>query len=183
MAKLIFRYGAMGSSKSASALMLHHNFISKGKKAILVKPFYDQRDGKYVRSGCGLKHECACETTMLNVVHDTNPDLIIVDEAQFADIGLCKILVNLVDVQNFDVVCYGLRTDFQGNLFEGSKYLLAHADKIEELKTICWCGKKCTHTLRIDANGEVVTQGNQIACGINYISVCRKHFNERCGRA
>jgi len=183
MAKLIYRYGVMGSSKSASALMLYHNFTERGKTVYLVKPQCDTRDGRMVKSSCGLEYEAMTIGDVLyEIRHQGNMvDLIIVDEAQFLNPNTCEILSGLVDRDNINVVCYGLRTDFKGELFEGSKYLLAHADKIEELKTICNCGNKCTHNLRINADGEAIIEGKQIELGYEgstYKSVCRKCFNE-----
>lgn len=180
MAKLYFRYGAMGSSKSANALMVKYNYEERHQKVLLVKPSIDSRDGeKVVRSRCGL--EAPCEYfEVLNQVDPRQFCCIVVDEAQFLTKAQVERLVEIVDDYNVPVVAYGLRADFQGNLFEGSQWLLAWADTIEEVKTICWCGKKATYNARFDENGRVTKQGEQIVLGANdrYVGLCRKHWKE-----
>ena len=172
MAKLYYRYGAMGSSKTANALMVKYNYEERGQNVLLTKPAVDTRDGVHkIVSRCGLESEC----TLFEDIKEEDVikyDCVIVDEAQF--------LVHLVDDLNIPVVCYGLRADFQGNLFEGSKWLLAWADTIEEVKTICWCGKKATYNARLDENGNVIKEGEQIVLGANdkYIGLCRKHWSQ-----
>ena len=161
MAKLYFRYGAMGSSKTANAIMVRYNYLERGQKVLMLKPKLDSRDGEtMVASRCGLS--CACGY-MEDI--DTYP----VEEYD------CVI----VDDRHVPVIAYGLRTDFQGNLFEGSQWLLAWADTIEEVKTICWCGKKATCNARI-LDGRVVKDGAQVMLGGNesYVSLCRKHWTE-----
>ena len=161
MAKLYFRYGAMGSSKTANAIMVRYNYLERGQKVLMLKPKLDSRDGEtMVASRCGLS--CACGY-MEDI--DTYP----VEEYD------CVI----VDDRHVPVIAYGLRTDFQGNLFEGSQWLLAWADTIEEVKTICWCGKKATCNARI-LDGKVVKDGAQVMLGGNesYVSLCRKHWTE-----
>lgn len=179
MAKLYFRYGAMGSSKTANAIMVRYNYLERGQKVLMLKPAIDTRDGEHVMiSRCGLSCECAFieELSRYNV---REYDCLIVDEAQFLTKEQVYDLVRIVDEENVPVIAYGLRADFQGNLFEGSQYLLALADTIEEVKTICWCGKKATCNARI-VGGRVVKEGEQIVLGGNesYISLCRKHWNE-----
>jgi len=179
MAKLYFRYGAMGSSKTANAIMVEYNYTERGQKVLMLKPRLDNRDGeRTVMSRSGLKTECRFveELDDLNV---REYHCLIVDEAQFLTKHQVAKLVQIVDELQIPVICYGLRTDFQNNLFEGSKWLLAWADTIEEIKTICWCGRKAICNARI-INGRVVKEGDQILLGGNsqYVSLCRKHFTE-----
>jgi len=177
MAKLYFRYGAMGSSKTANAIMVQYNYQERGQSALLVKPAMENRDGeRIIASRSGLTANCL-------FIEELTPekamqyDCIIVDEAQFLTKAQVELLVSIVDDLNIPVVAYGLRADFQGNLFEGSQYLLAWADSIEEVKTVCWCGKKATYNARIH-NGKVVREGEQIQLGGNesYTALCRKHW-------
>lgn len=177
MAKLYFRYGAMGSSKTANAIMVKYNYNERRQKVLMVKPQLDTRDGeRLVQSRCGLKSECVLMEELPGVnVRDY--DCVIVDEAQFLTKAQVALLVRIVDEWNVPVIAYGLRTDFQGNLFEGSQWLLAWADTIEEVKTICWCGKKAICNARV-VNGRVVREGDQILLGgsSQYVSLCRKHW-------
>ena len=180
MAKLYFRYGAMGSSKSANALMVKYNYEERNQKVLLLKPALDTRDGeRVVTSRCGLSAPCEYFEA-LDKIDPREYDCVIVDEAQFLTKAQVERLVEIVDDLNVPVVAYGLRADFQGNLFEGSKWLLAWADTIEEVKTICWCGKKATYNARFDADGNVVRTGEQIVLGANdrYVGLCRKHWKE-----
>ena len=177
MAKLYFRYGAMGSSKTANAIMVQYNYQERGQKVLMVKPQLDNRDGaRTVLSRCGLKTECVFmeEVPGMDV---TGYDCVIVDEAQFLTKEQVAHLVKIVDEMNIPVICYGLRADFQGNFFEGSHWLMAWADTIEEVKTICWCGRKATCNARV-MNGKVIKEGDQILLGGNsqYVSLCRKHW-------
>ena len=145
MAKLYFRYGVMGSSKTANALMVRYNYEERGQDALLVKPAVDQRDGaRFVASRAGLSHPCIYFSDLMEMTpRQLKPyACIIVDEAQFLTRDEVRYLTDLVDDWNIPVICYGLRTDFKGELFPGSAELLATADVIEEVKTICWCGKK-----------------------------------------
>lgn len=181
MAQLYFKYGAMGSSKSANALMTRFNYEERGQRTLLVKPRLDTRDGDHmVRSRIGLEHSCVYFDEMCR---RSDADLqqyacIIVDEAQFLTRDEVYYLVHLVDDCDIPVICYGLRSDFRGELFPGSYHLLALADKLEEVKTICWCGKKAAFNARFDENGEVVKEGEQVVLGANdcYIGLCRKHW-------
>ena len=180
MAKLYFRYGAMGSSKSANALMVKYNYEERNQRVLLVKPALDTRDGeRTVKSRCGLSSRCEY-FEYLDEVDPREYDCVIVDEAQFLTKVQVERLVEIVDDLNVPVVAYGLRADFQGNLFEGSKWLLAWADTIEEVKTICWCGKKATYNARFDEQGHVTKTGEQIVLGANdqYVGLCRKHWKE-----
>ncbi len=177
MAKLYFRYGAMGSSKTANAIMVKYNYNERRQKVLMVKPQLDTRDGeRLVQSRCGLKSECVLMEELPGV-NVREYDCVIVDEAQFLTKAQVAFLVRIVDEWNVPVIAYGLRTDFQGNLFEGSQWLLAWADTIEEVKTICWCGKKAICNARV-VNGRVVKEGDQILLGgsSQYVSLCRKHW-------
>ena len=177
MAKLYFRYGAMGSSKTANAIMVQYNYTERGQKVLMVKPKLDNRDGaRTVLSRCGLKTECVFVEEM-DDVDVKQYDCVIVDEAQFLTKEQVRALVRIVDEYNVPVICYGLRTDFQGNFFEGSLWLMAWADTIEEVKTICWCGRKATCNARV-MDGRVIKEGDQILLGGNsqYVSLCRKHW-------
>ncbi|MBQ8149918.1 MAG: thymidine kinase [Clostridia bacterium] len=179
MAKLYFRYGAMGSSKTANAIMVRHNYMERGQSVLMLKPRLDNRDGATtIASRCGLNCECVYIED-LDKYDVKQYDCLIVDEAQFLTKAQVEALVHVVDVDKVPVIAYGLRADFQGNLFEGSQWLLAWADTIEEVKTICWCGKKATCNARV-ANGRVIKEGEQVMLGGNesYVSLCRKHWAE-----
>lgn len=179
MAKLYFRYGAMGSSKTANAIMVQYNYQERGQKALLLKPRLETRDGEArVSSRCGMSAPCRYVEELEQIDVDQY-DCLIVDEAQFLTKAQVQQLVDVVDQKNIPVVAYGLRADFQGNLFEGSQYLMAWADTIEEVKTVCWCGRKATYNARIH-NGKVIKTGEQILLGGNesYVSLCRKHWAE-----
>ena len=183
MAKLYFRYGVMGSSKTANALMVRYNYEERGQKALMVKPEIDQRDGeRIVSSRIGLNHGCIyfSELRELPTEEITSYQCIIVDEAQFLSRDEVWFLTEVVDRLNVPVICYGLRADFRGDLFPGSEALLAWADIIEEVKTICWCGHKATYNARFDENGVVLKEGDQVVLGANdcYIGLCRRHWKE-----
>ena len=182
MAKLYFRYGAMGSSKTANAIMVWYNYHERGQNALLLKPAVDTRDGKFtIRSRSGLQAECTLFDALdLDKVRAHAYDCLIVDEAQFLTKEQVELLVRIVDEYQVPVICYGLRTDFQGNFFPGSHWLLALADSIEEVKTICWCGRKATHNARLDGKGGITRQGEQVVLGANdkYIGLCRRHWME-----
>ena len=181
MAQLYFKYGAMGSSKTANALMARFNYEERGQSALLVKPRLDTRDGDHmVYSRIGLSERCIYFDEMQAMADEKlqKYDCIIVDEAQFLTKAQVELLVHIVDDLNIPVIAYGLRADFRGNFFEGSQWLMAWADTIEEVKTICWCGKKATCNARV-VNGKVAREGEQIVLGGNesYVSLCRKHWN------
>ena len=181
MAQLYFKYGAMGSSKTANALMTRFNYEERGQKCLLVKPRLDQRYEEHkVVSRIGLTHDCIYfdqmqEMTIMDLQENA---CIIVDEAQFLTKEEVHYLVHLVDDFGIPVICYGLRADFKGELFPGSYELLVMADKIEEVKTICWCGKKATFNARFDESGTVLKEGEQVVLGANdkYIGLCRRHW-------
>lgn len=181
MAKLYFRYGVMGSSKTANALMVRYNYEERGQDALLVKPAIDQRDGaRFVASRAGLSHPCIYFSELMEMTpRQLKPyACIIVDEAQFLTREEVMYLVYLVDDLGIPVMCYGLRADFKGDLFPGSEALLVMADKIEEIKTVCWCGRKATFNARFDRSGKVLKEGEQVVLGANdqYIGLCRRHW-------
>lgn len=180
MAKLYFYYGAMGSSKTADALMTVYNYRERGQRALLAKSELDTRDGATkIRSRIGLESECILLRKLLTLSKAELQmyDVIVVDEAQFASEAEIDALSDIVDFYDIPVICYGLRTDFQSNLFTGSKRLLEIADEIKEKKTMCWCGKKATYNARYNKDG-IIKDGEQIVLGSNsnYTSLCRKHY-------
>ena len=182
MAKLFFRYGAMGSSKTANALMVEYNYRERGKKAIMAKPMTDTRDGKLIiRSRIGLERPCVLVEELVQMPEEEikEYDCVIVDEAQFCTKSQIEFLVHLVDDLNIPVICYGLRADFRNELFEGSLWLLAWADVIEEIRTVCWCGKAARTNARFNDQG-IIREGDQVCLGGNssYIALCRKHWKE-----
>ena len=182
MAKLYFYYGAMGSSKTANALMTEYNYAERGQKALLGKTNIDTRNGIYkIKSRIGLEKDCVLLSDICAMGDEAlkGYDAIIVDEIQFAAKEQIDFLARIVDELDVPVLCYGLRTDFQTNLFEGSKRLLELADEIKEVKTVCWCGKKATCNARYNEQG-IVREGSQVLLGANdeYIALCRKHFME-----
>ena len=182
MAKLYFYYGAMGSSKTATALMVHYNYKEVGKNAILLKPLIDTRDGQnIIKSRIGLSNECVLLEDFMNNYKEEDIkklDCVIVDEAQFATKEQIDFLSEIVDAYNIPVMCYGLRADFRNELFSGSERLLAIADTIQEVKTVCWCGKKALCNARFNENGEIERDGEQVVLGSNskYVALCRKHY-------
>ena len=188
MSSLYFKYGSMNSAKSAGLLTSAHNYTETGMNVLLFKPKIDTRTTGTIKSRIGLEAEClevdkdfnffACLKAMRgNTIKPIKA--VFVDEAQFLTKEQIKQLCNIVDELDIPVLAYGLRTDFLGNLFEGSQWLLAWADKIEELKGMCSCGKKATHVIRKDMYGEVTTSGDQVQIGAEdtYVSMCRKHYN------
>ena len=180
MAKLYYRYGAMSSSKTENALMVRYNYFERGQKALLLKPSIDTRDGVFMlKSRSGLEAECILfENMPVEDVKNGVYDCIIVDEAQFLSKKDVELLTTIVDEYNIPVICYGLRADFKGEFFEGSMWLMAWADTIEEIKTICWCGRKATFNARLDGKGGITKVGEQVVLGANdkYIGLCRKHW-------
>ena len=177
MAKLYFRYGAMGSSKTANAIMVRHNYLERGQRVLMLKPRLDNRDGEtMIASRSGLR--CHCHFIEdLDRFNVRDYDCLIVDEAQFLTRAQVERLVRVVDIENVPVIAYGLRCDFRNELFEGSQWLLAWADTIEEVKTICWCGKKAVCNARV-VDGKVAREGEQIVLGgsESYVSLCRRHW-------
>lgn len=183
VAKLYFKYGAMGSSKTAQALITKYNYEENGLKVWLMKPSADSRDGKDIlRSRIGLQAQVEMippKTDVYKLFQETKLgacDIIIVDECQFLESEQVDELRAIVDEFNLPVMCFGLRTDFQCHLFGGSCRLMEVADTILEIKTICDCGAKATVNARIDENGHIITQGEQLLLGGNdsYIAMCHK---------
>ena len=181
MAKLYFKYGTMGSSKTAQALITRYNYNEKGLSVWLIKPSADTRDGAVIlRSRVGLEAPAeviAPETRILDrFAFQTHVDAIIVDECQFMTGAQIDELRYIVDVHNIPVLCFGLRTDFLSTLFEGSRRLFEVADTISEIKAICDCGAKATTNARIDPEGYIVTEGDQLLLGGNdrYLAMCHK---------
>ena len=181
MAQLYFKYGAMGASKTANVLMTRFNYEERGQQTLLVNPRMDTRDGDHmVASRIGLSYPCIYfdELMQLSIMELQQNACILVDEAQFLTRDEVMYLVYLVDDLEIPVICYGLRADFKGELFPGSEALLILADKLEEIKTICWCGRKATFNARFDSTGKVLKEGEQVVLGANdqYIGLCRKHW-------
>lgn len=187
MAKLYFYYSAMNAGKSTVLLQSAYNYNEKGMETLLFTPSIDQRYGAgKIASRIGLEAEAITfdgEADLYQQTvnyHQTHPKLqcVLVDEAQFLTKNQVMQLTEIVDQLNLPVLTYGLRSDFRGEPFEGSGYLLVLADNLIEIKTICFCGKKAIMNARVDANGRVVSQGSQIEIGGNdrYVSMCRKHF-------
>jgi thymidine kinase len=169
----------MGSSKTANAIMVRYNYMERGQKALMIKSRVEGRDGDHtVRSRSGFSAPCEYMEDLARI-DVTQYDCLIVDDAQFLSREQVKQLVEIVDEKSVPVICYGLRADFRGELFPGSAALLAWADAIEEVKTVCWCGKKATFNTRIE-NGRVVREGAQVVLGGNesYVSLCRKHWTQ-----
>ena len=179
MAILYFKYGAMGSSKTANALITKFNYEERGMKVWLLKPAMDDRDGKdIIKSRIGLACRCFVVTPETNIVNEyeklSGYDAVIVDEAQFLTPKQIDELRYIVDNMNVPVLCFGLRTDFLTHVFPGSLRLLEIADSISEIKTICRCGSKATVNARIDEQGNVITDGEQVLIGGNdsYEAMC-----------
>ena len=184
MAKLYFKYGAMGSSKTAQALITKYNYEENDMKVWLLKPSADTRDGvSILRSRIGLEAEVEIATPDANIYdryvaeHVGKCDAVIVDECQFLTPGQIDQLRQIVDDYNVPVMCFGLRTDFQTHLFPGSHRLMELADAIEEIKTMCDCGAKATVNARIN-DGYIVTEGAQVVLGGNdsYIAMCHRCY-------
>jgi thymidine kinase len=193
MAKLYFYYSAMNAGKSTSLLQSSYNYQERGMRTYLLTPEIDSRIevGK-ITSRIGLEAVAATfndQSNLLEMVSDENikdpVGCVMVDEAQFLNRDQVQQLSRVCDECNIPVLAYGLRTDFMGEPFEGSKYLLAWADNLKELKAICHCGTKATMVLRLDETGAVAEQGAQVEIGGNdrYVSVCRQHFFHRKPRA
>ncbi len=182
MAKLYFKYGAMGSSKTAQALITKFNYEERGMKVWLIKPSTDTRDGcDMLTSRIGLSSKCESIDKNTNI-YDlfskklNDIDVIISDESQFFTERQIDELRLIVDELNIPVLCFGLRTDFLTRLFPGSKRLLEISDSLSEIKTICECGSKATVSARIDGFGNVITSGEQVFLGGNdtYLAMCHK---------
>ena len=186
MAKLYFHYSSMNAGKSTALLQANHNYIERGMHPILYTAALDDRDGQgKIRSRIGIEEKAetfANGDDLYQLVKDMNGvrrvDCLLIDEAQFLNKDQVTQLGRLVDEEGIPVLTYGIRTDFLGEAFEGSRYLMAWADEIKEIKTICHCGKKATMNARVDASGKMEKQGEQIEIGGNerYVSLCRSCF-------
>ncbi len=188
MAKLYFKYGAMGSSKSAQALITKFNYEELGMSVWLIKPATDTRDGAdVIRSRIGLESRAAVITPEQSILEAYRAagkhDVIIADEAQFFTPEQIDELRSLVDEEDLPVLCFGLRTDFLTRFFPGSRRLMELADSLTEIKTVCACGRKATVNARIDENGRVVTEGDQVLLGGNdrYIAMCHQCWKKKLG--
>ena len=186
MAKLYFKYGAMGSSKSAQALITKFNYEEKGMTVWLIKPGTDTRDGAdIIKSRIGLSQKAQIispDQDIIEAYHEVgNYDVIIADEAQFLTPAQIEQLRKLVDAEDIPVLCFGLRTDFLTHFFPGAQRLMELADSITEIKTICECGRKATVNARFDDSGRIVTEGDQVVLGGNdrYTAMCHKCWTDR----
>ena len=190
MAKLYFKYGAMGSSKTANALITRFNYQERDMKVWLIKPSIDDRDGaNIIRSRIGLEAIADIMTPDADIFalfekDHKDYDVIITDECQFFTPEQIDQLRKIVDIYDIPVMCFGLRTDFLTHLFPGSRRLFEVADSITEIKTICSCGNKATVNARIDEDGNVVTTGSQILIGGNdsYIAMCHKCWKKAASK-
>jgi thymidine kinase len=191
VAKLYFYYSTMNAGKSTSLLQSSHNYRERGMRTLVYTAKLDQRGGGKVHSRIGLSSEALHFAPGDLLFHDIEREhrrqsvsCVLLDEAQFLTRAQVDELALVVDRLSIPVLCYGLRTDFRGELFEGSGRLLAIADELSELKTICHCGRKATMVVRIGADGRVEREGDQVEIGGNerYFSLCRRHYFEASGR-
>ena len=189
MAKLYFYYSSMNAGKSTALLQSSYNYKERGMKTLVLAPAFDDRFGVgKVTSRIGIEAEAitfVAEDDLLVAIEkhaEANPlHCVLIDEAQFLTKAQVFQLGEVTDKLNIPVLAYGLRTDFQGEPFEGSKYLLAWSDNLKELKAICDCGSKATMVVRLDQDGNAITEGSQVEIGGNdrYVSMCRRHFKEK----
>ena len=187
MAKLYFYYAAMNAGKSTVLLQSSHNYRERGMQTLLFTPMIDTRHQVgTIHSRIGLSQPAILfqpHDNLYEIVSDHGQDgtkyaCVLVDEAQFLTRSQVDELTHIADDLSIPVLAYGLRTDFQGELFPGSQFLLAWADELIEIKTICHCGRKATMNMRINEHGEAIQEGEQVFIGGNesYVSICRKHF-------
>ncbi len=187
MAQLYYRYSTMNAGKSIELIKVAYNYEERGKRVLTLAPSVDDRYGMgLITSRIGLQREAVIvndDTNILDLFIERNDDkkidCILLDECQFLKKHHVEELAEIVDSYDVPVLAYGLKNDFRNELFEGSYYMLIYADKIEEIKTICWCGRKATMVARV-VDGKIVKQGRQIQIGGNemYVSLCRKHYND-----
>ena len=187
MAQLYYRYSTMNAGKSIELIKVAYNYEERGKKVLALTPSVDDRFGiGIIASRIGVTREAITineDTNILELFLKENQkgkiDCVLVDECQFLKKHHVQELVEIVDSCEVPVLAYGLKNDFKNELFEGSYYMLVYADKIEEIKTICWCGRKATMVARV-VDGKFVKTGEQIVVGGNdmYVSLCRKHYND-----
>ncbi|RCK28540.1 thymidine kinase [Thalassospira lucentensis] len=192
MANLFFYYSSMNAGKSTTLLQASFNYRERGMQTLLLTVSFDDRFGEgKIASRIGLEASALlfdAKTDMtaliLGELEKGKVDCVLLDEAQFLTKDQVWQLSDIADKHKVPVLCYGIRTDFQGELFEGSKWLLAWADKLNELKTICHCGRKAGMVLRVDENGDPVREGAQVEIGGNdrYVPVCRRHFKDAMGQ-
>ena len=183
MAKLYFYYSTMNAGKSTSLLQAAHNYAERGLATLLFIAKLDDRAGGRIKSRIGLEADAArfdADTDFWALLSQSKTNCVLIDEAQFLSTDQVRQLARVVDEANIPVMCYGIRTDFRGELFPGSAALLAWADTLSELKTICSCGRKATMVVRVSPEGAVERAGQQIEIGGNerYVSLCRRHFSE-----
>ena len=189
MAKLYFNYSSMNAGKSTALLQANHNYLERGMKT---KMFTFSGDNRYEKnrivSRIGISADAFpfSEDTDLfqNLIEDKDQreiKCVLIDEAQFLTKKQVAQIGKIADELDIAVLAFGIRTDFQGELFEGSKYLLAWADNLKEIKTVCWCGRKATMVVRLDKEGNIVSEGEQLEIGGNekYVPLCRAHFNKK----
>ena len=191
MAKLYFYYSSMNAGKSTSLLQSSYNYIERGMNTLLLTPEIDDRFSKgKITSRIGLDADSFTfknDDDLFQLVAKQSAKgkihCLMLDEAQFLTRAQVRQLGFVCDELDIPVLAYGIRTDFRGEPFEGSKYLLAWADNLKEIKAICHCGSKATMVLRLDASGKPLNEGDQVAIGGNeqYVSMCRRHFNEGLG--
>ncbi|KAB0303334.1 thymidine kinase [Vibrio fortis] len=192
MAQMYFYYSAMNAGKSTTLLQSSFNYQERGMTPVIFTAALDDRYGiGKVSSRIGLQSEAQlfkADTNLFQAIAALNEEekrhCVLIDECQFLSKEQVYQLTEVVDKLNIPVLCYGLRTDFLGELFEGSKYLLSWADKLVELKTICHCGRKANMVIRTDEHGVAIAEGDQVAIGGNdkYVSVCRLHYKEALGK-
>ncbi|KER04734.1 thymidine kinase [Photorhabdus temperata] len=193
MAQLYFYYSAMNAGKSTSLLQSSYNYNERGMRTLIFTAEIDTRFGKgKVSSRIGLSadaHLFSQQTDIGELIRNENRQekvhCVLIDECQFLTKAQVEQLCKVTDYDDIPVLCYGLRTDFSGELFSGSQYLLAWADKLVELKTICHCGRKASRVLRFDGEGVAIYDGEQVDIGGNekYVSVCRKHYMDAISKA
>jgi|TARA_B110000444_G_C18818320_1_gene586344 thymidine kinase len=186
MAKLYFNYSSMNAGKSTALLQANHNYIERGMHTQLFTSSKDERYGiNEIVSRIGIKADANPFSETSNIFVQVQEmdqskkiNCVLIDEAQFLSKIQVQQLGQIVDDLNIPVLAFGIRTDFQGELFEGSKYLLAWSDNLKEIKTVCHCGRKATMVVRIDKTGEIISEGVQIEVGGNerYVPLCRKDF-------
>jgi thymidine kinase len=183
LAKLYFYYSTMNAGKSTALLQAAYNYAERGMSTRLFTAKLDERAGGRIASRIGIDapaHHFEGRTDFWELLKNVKLNCVLIDEAQFLSVSQVRQLARVVDEANVPVMCYGLRTDFQGELFPGSAALLAWADTLTELKTICFCGRKAIMVVRVSATGAVERAGQQVEVGGNdrYVSLCRRHFCE-----
>ena len=189
MAKLYFNYSSMNAGKSTALLQANHNYLERGMKTKMFTYSADNRfEENKIVSRIGISAEAHSFTNTTDIFKNLKEDdereeirCVLIDEAQFLTKEQVKELGKVVDELDIAVLAFGIRTDFRGELFEGSKYLLAWADNLKEIKTVCWCGRKATMVVRLDKKGNILTRGEQVEIGGNekYVPLCRAHFNKK----